>query len=100
MTVPRTISPVERRASGLVVLLGWDWWDGLTALEDESDEVLTAYLDIMMAPEKPDDPEPEWMRARTRHGIRWANSILRERAVEMARWADDGGPQEAVCRIA
>lgn len=98
MTVPRTISPVERRASSLVALLGWDWWDGLTALDNESDEVLIAYLDIMMAPETPE--EPDWMKAFTRHGIRWANSVLRERAVELARWADDGGPQEDGCRTA
>ena len=80
---------VKHRARNLVILLGWDWWDGLEALEDESNEVLDAYLEILHQPETPD--EPVWMKARTRHGIRWANSILRERADELARWAEDGG---------
>ena len=47
----------QDEAAGLIVLLGWDPWDFLDAIEVESDATLHAVLDILRPPELPEEPD-------------------------------------------
>lgn len=83
----------HHEAAGLVALLGWDWWEGVDALEEEDDEVLHAYLDILRV-ERPDDDERT--RSLSRIGTQSALRVLHARALESGRLSDDGCPIERV----
>ncbi len=69
-------TPIDR-AKGLVALLGWDWGDGIDALEKEDDATLREYISILEV-ETPN--EPERVRLLSELGSRIAKDILRERS--------------------
>lgn len=76
-----TEKDVQRRVEGLVVLLGWDWGDALSALPSESDEVLVELVGFLSTP-NPDGSgvwaadSPNRYDILSRMGISAANRIL------------------------
>ena len=92
---PRTAAQV---AAGLIALLGWDWGDGLDALDNESEEVLLEYIGMLFEPLEGEGPNPFQVDPTPPTSFKESDAGKREWTREEKAWRFDYLARQGIMR--